>query len=310
MTSPAQITLKNRVAIITGAGRGLGRAYALEFAGRGAAVVVNDAGLGLRGDQADEEQPADVVVREISAAGGRAVASHHDISKAEEARALVDLAVAHFNGVDIVVNNAGTLRHAILQETTLEDMQSMLDVHVLGAFALTQAAYPHMVAQRYGRIVLTTSQVGFYGKLNSIAYGMAKNAVIGMMHGIKLDAARHGIMVNCISPFASTRMATAFPAEVMSMIDPAQVAAALAWMCSEDCTLQGEIVIAGGGHFARACTMESRGIDIATPEALTAETIAQRWGEIASMSGALTYADALEAVGATFDGLKRRAGLM
>ncbi len=305
--APSESALHGRVAIVTGAGRGLGRAYALELARRGASVVVNDAGVGLRGDEAGAQEPADSVVREITAAGGRAVPSYHDIARPGDAQALVDLALASFKRVDIVVNNAGNLRHGTFPETPLDDMRALFEVHVLGAFALTQAAYPHMVAGRYGRIVLTTSQVGFYGKVDSVAYGTAKNAVIGLMHGIKLDAARHGILVNCISPFAATRMASAFPTDVLAMIDPAQVAAAVAWLCSEACTLNGEVVIAGGGHFARAATLESRGIDIADPARITAESIAGRWPEIATMDAPLHYADALQAVGATFDALKRRA---
>lgn len=303
------ITLQGRVAIVTGAGRGLGRAYALELARRGAAVVVNDAGVGLRGDETGQQAPADEVVQAITAAGGRAVPSYHDIVEPASAEALVALALQRFGGVDIVVNNAGNLRHSRFPDTPVQDMRALFDVHVLGAFAVTQAAYPHMVSKRHGRIVLTTSQVGFYGKVDSVAYGTAKNAVIGLMNAIKLDAAAHGIAVNCISPFAATRMASAFPPAVLPLIDPAQVAAAVAWLCSDACPLNGEIVIAGGGHFARARTMESRGIDIADAAGITAENLAARWPEIASMQDPLVYDDALKAVGATFDALQRRAGL-
>ena len=309
MPATMRLKLKKRVAIVTGAGRGLGRAYALELARRGARVVVNDAGFNLRGDDAGDHEPADAVVREIVAAGGKAEASYHDITRPDQAKALVDVALSAFKGVDIVVNNAGNNRRAIFPAMTLEDFRAVLDVHLLGAFSLTQAAYPHMVARKHGRIVFTTSQVGFYGKVDSVAYGAAKNAVIGLMHGIRLDAAQHGILVNCISPFALTRMGDLFPKELAPLIDPMQVAAAVAWLCSDACTVSGEIFIAGGGHFARAATQESVGIDIEDPREVSAETIRRRWKKITDMRGALVYPDALTAVGATFDALKRRVGL-
>ena len=307
MPGKRKLKLDGRVAIITGAGRGLGRAYALELARRGAHVVVNDAGFNMAGDDAGDPEPADAVVREIIAAGGRAVASYHDIAQAQQANELVALAVSSFGGVDILVNNAGNNRRAIFPEVRVEDMRAILDVHLIGPMLLSQAVYPHMRSRGRGRIVLTTSQVGFQGKVDSVAYGAAKNAVIGLMHGMKLDAARHGILVNCISPFALTRMGGIFPKELAQWIDPSQVAAAVAWLCSDENTLHGEILIAGGGHFARACTMESRGIDV--EGAVSAELIRRRWTSISSMRGALSYADALQAVGATFSKLKRRLGL-
>ena len=310
MTQAIRLKLEKRVAIVTGAGRGLGRAYALELARRGARVVVNDAGFNLRGDDAGECEPADSVVREIVAAGGRALASYHNIAEADQARAVVELALSAFGSVDIVVNNAGNNRRATFADMTLDDFRAVLDVHLMGAFVLTQAAYPHMVARQHGRIVLTTSQVGFYGKVDSVAYGAAKNALIGLMHGIRLDATRHGILVNCISPFALTRMGDVFPKELAQLIDPRQVAAAVAWLCSDACTLSGETFIAGGGHFARALTHESVGIDIENPDDITAETIQRRWKKIANMRGALVFPDALKAVGATFDALKKRVGLV
>ena len=310
MAEPIRLKLKKRVAIVTGAGRGLGRAHALELARRGARVVVNDPGFNLRGDDVGDREPADAVVREIIAAGGKAVASYHDIGKPGQGKAVVDLALAAFKRIDIVVNNAGNNRRATFPDVTLEDFQAVLDVHLLGAFALAQAAWPYMVAQGHGRIVFTTSQVGFYGKVDSIAYGAAKNAVIGLMHGMKLGGAAHGIMVNCISPFALTRMGDLFPKELEALIQPAQVAAAVAWLCSDACTLNGEVVIAGGGHFARAITMESQGIDIENPDDVSAEAIKRGWKKIANMKKALVYADALKAVGATFDTLKRRVGLL
>jgi len=143
--------------------------------------------------------------------------------------------------------------------------------------------------------------------VDSVAYGAAKNALIGLMHGIKLDCQQHGITVNCVSPFALTRMGDIFPKELERLIAPEQVAAAVAWLCSDKCKLNGEVVIAGGGHFARALTMESRGIDIRNPDDISAETIRRRWNRLSNMRGALVFPNALKAVGATFDALKKRA---
>jgi NAD(P)-dependent dehydrogenase (short-subunit alcohol dehydrogenase family) len=304
-----QIRLDGRVAVVTGAGRGLGRAHAIELARRGARIVVNDPGFNLRGDDSGDKAPADHVVQEIVAGGGTAIPSHHDIARPDQARALVDLALGTWDRVDIVVNNAGNNRRATFPEATLDDFRDVLDVHLVGAFLVTQAAYPAMMAQRHGRIVMTTSQVGFYGKVDSLSYGAAKAGLLGLMHGIKLDGAAHGILVNAISPFALTRMGDIFPRELERLIDPAQVSAAVAYLASDSCKLNGEILIAGGGHFALARTLESRGIDIDDPAEISAETIARRWNEIADMTDPVSYPDALQAVGVTFSRLKRLVGL-
>lgn len=304
-----QIRHDGRVALVTGAGRGLGRAYALELARRGAAVVVNDPGVNMRGDDMGESGPADEVVAAIVAAGGRAVADYGSVADPGQAAAMVERAVAAFGRIDIVVNNAGNNRRNTFADTTLDDFRAVMDVHLVGSFAVTSAAWPHLAAQRYGRIVLTASQVSFYGKVDSLAYGAAKGAVTGLMHGIRLSAAPLGIAVNCISPFALTRMGDVFPQEIADQIDPAQVAAAVAWLTSEACPLNGEIVIAGGGHFAVARTVESRGIDLPDPAQVSAEAIAAAWPRIADLDRPLAYDDALKAVGATFDAVKRRAGL-
>ena len=296
-----------RVAIVTGAGRGLGRAYALELARRGAQVVVNDAGFNLAGDDAGDHEPADAVVREVAAAGGRAVASHHDIANVRQAKAVVNLALKRFGRIDILVNNAGNNRRATFSEMQVDDLRAILDVHLVAPLVLSQAVYPHMRSQGYGRIVHTTSQVGFQGKIDSVAYGAAKNAVIGLMHGMKLEATQHGVLVNCIAPLALTRMGGIFPKELAPWIDASQVAAAVVWLCSEACQLSGEVVIAGGGHFARACTLESRGIDV--EKLADAELVRRRWSRIANLRNALSYPDALQAVGATFARIKQRLGL-
>jgi NAD(P)-dependent dehydrogenase (short-subunit alcohol dehydrogenase family) len=301
------IRFDNRVALVTGAGRGLGRAYALALARRGAAVVVNDPGVNQRGDDAGDPTAANEVVADIVRAGGRAVADYGSVADPPAAAAMVQHAVDAFGALDIVVNNAGNNRRNAFAEATLADFRNVLDVHLTGTFLVTQAAWPILAARRYGRIVFTTSQVGFYGKADSVAYGAAKMGVVGLMHGVHLSGEPLGIKVNCISPFALTRLASIFPQDIAPYIDPAQVAAAVALLASEACPVSGEVVIAGGGHFATARTLESRGIDIDNPADVSAEAIAQRLSEISDMRDPAHYRDALAAVGTTFERLKRIA---
>jgi NAD(P)-dependent dehydrogenase (short-subunit alcohol dehydrogenase family) len=240
------------------------------------------------------------VVAEIAAAGGRAVADYGNVADPDAARAMVRCAVDAFGGLDIVINNAGNNRRNTFADTTIEDFRNILDVHLTGTFLVTQAAWPILAARRYGRIVFTTSQVGFYGKVDSVAYGAAKMGLVGLMHGLRLSAEPLGIKVNCISPFALTRLGDVFPKDIAAFIDPVQVAAAVALLSSEMCPVSGEIVIAGGGHFATARTLESRGIDIDNPADVSAEAVAARLSEIADMRDPLLYPNALAAVGATF----------
>lgn len=302
------IRLDGRVALITGAARGLGRAHALELARRGAAVVVNDPGVDVASSTAGDKAPADAVVAEIVGAGGKAVADYGDVTKPEDAEAMARRAVDRFGTLDILVANAGNIRRATIDDVTLEDFRSTLDVHLFGTYLATKAAWPIMKQRQYGRIVMTTSQVGFYGKIDSISYAAAKAGIVGLMHAVRLTAEQNGIAVNCISPLAVTRMGNIFPPEITAQLDPAQVAAGVVLLASDRFKLSGEILIAGGGHFALARTLESRGIDFDDPADVSAESVAARFDRIADMTDALTYPDALTAVGVTFDKVKKRAG--
>ena len=301
------ISLNGRVAVITGAGRGLGRAYALDMARRGASVVVNDIGADLAGGDAGPG-PAEQVVAEIAAAGGKAVASFHDVGDAAEAARMIDTAVEAFGGVDILVHNAGNLFHGTLIELPLAAFESLIRVHLMGAVHTCRAACPVMVGQGWGRIVLTTSQVGFFGKAESGAYGAAKMAVLGLMATLAEELEGTGVRVNAIAPFAFTRMGgSAFPPELERFLDPAQVSAAVTYLCSEACALDKAILVAGGGHFAAAATVETRGIDIDWSDDISAETIADRVGEILDMTDATVFASAMAAVGGTFAKIRARA---
>jgi hypothetical protein len=304
------IRFDDQVAIVTGAGRGMGRSHALELARRGAIVVVNDAGFRTVAGEARDNTVAEGAAEEIRAAGGKASADPADVSNPEEAEALVAKALERWGRIDIIVNNAGNQRFLHFGETGRADYDSLLDIHLGGTFNVTRAAWPHMSERRYGRLVFTTSQVGFYGQVDAVAYGAAKAGIMGLMHGIKLDCLAAGIRVNCISPFAFTRMvADLFPRELATAIAPEHVSAGVAYLASRECRLNGEVLIAGGGHFAIARTIETRGIDIDDPARITADTVAAEIGTITDTSRFELYPDALAAVGVTFERLKRQAGI-
>jgi NAD(P)-dependent dehydrogenase (short-subunit alcohol dehydrogenase family) len=298
------INLDGQVAIVTGAGRGMGRTHALDLARRGATVVVNDLGSQTVAGAGRDSAVAEAVAQEIVAAGGRAMADGSDVASPDETAALVDRVIATYGRVDILVNNAGNQRFLRFAETTRADYDSLVDIHLGGSFNMTRAVWPHMAGRGYGRIVFTTSQVGFYGQVDAVAYGAAKNGVLGLMHGIKLDAEAAGIRVNCISPFAFTRMVVdLFPKELAEELAPGHVSAGVTFLCSPDCRLNGEVLIAGGGHFAIARTIETLGIDIADPAAITAETVLDQIDTITDTSRSALYPDALAAVQVTFDRL-------
>jgi NAD(P)-dependent dehydrogenase (short-subunit alcohol dehydrogenase family) len=302
------IDFQGQVAIVTGGGRGIGRSHALDLARRGAAVVVNDLGARTVAGEGRDAAVAEVVVREIEAAGGRALADGGDVSDPEACEALVARTVERFGRVDILVANAGNQRFLRFAETELADYESLISIHLGGSYHMARASWPRMAAQGYGRIVLTTSQVGFYGQVDAVVYGAAKGGILGLMHGMKLDAPAVGIGVNCISPFAVTRISEdLFPRELAQDLAPEHVTAGVTFLASRGCTLNGEVLIAGGGHFAVARTIETLGIDVADPAFITAETVADRIGEITDLGRTGLYPDALAAVQVTFDRLAEQA---
>lgn len=254
----AELRFDDRVAIITGGGRGLGRAYALLLAARGAAIVVNDVGASLSGD-AGGEDPAAEVVREIEAAGGRAIACTDSVATPEGGQAIVDAAVAAFGRVDILIHSAGNIRRAPLHEMTSADFDQVLDVHLRGAFHVVRPAYALMRAQGYGRVVLTSSINGLYGKADVVNYATAKAGLIGLSHTIGIEGADHGVTSNVIVPAAVTRMSDGVDTSAFPPMDPDMVAPAVAWLSHESCDVSGEIIVAMGGRVGRAWLVESPG---------------------------------------------------
>ena len=270
-----------RVAVVTGAGRGLGRAYALLLAGRGAGVVVNDLGSSMEGEGADSE-PASAVASEIVAAGGVAIADGSDVSTPAGGQALVDAAVEHFGRLDVLVNNAGIMRWAGLPEVDADDLDRHLAVHVGGSFNTTRAAWPHLVDQGYGRIVMTTS-AGFFGLPKNLAYATAKGGVIGLTRSLSTAGARHGIKANLIAPAATTRMAGE-PDDTVPEMPPEQVAPMVALLAHEDCPVTGEIYAAGAGRFARIFIAATEGY-VHPDDEPTIEDVAANWATINDESG-------------------------
>lgn len=306
----ADIKLDGRTALVTGAGGGLGRAHALELARRGANVVVNDLGVTRAGTGTPDPGPARTVVAEIENAGGRAFASNHDIGDAVAAREMVDEACRRFGGLDILVTNAGINRVAAFDNCDPGDFGEIVRIHLFGTFHPCRAAWDVMKDAGYGRIIMTSSQIAWAGKEDSPAYGAAKGGILGLLATLKLTAPAHGIRINAVAPFAWTRAAEGvFPEALRPLLDPAQVSALVTVLASESCPVNGEILVAGGGHFAAAETRESVGIDFDDPGDVTADALLAKWEQLTDMTGAIRYADALEAVGVTFDRLKRQAGL-
>lgn len=249
----------NRVAVITGGGRGLGRAHALLLASRGAKIVVNDPGASMQGD-ATEEAPADALVTEIKALGGEAVASTDSVATPEGARAIVKTATEAFGRLDILIHSAGNVRRGLLTDISYEDFESVLAVHLKGAFHMVREAFPLMAAQQYGRIVLTGSINGLYGKANNANYALCKAGFMGLSNTAALEGKDLNVRSNVIIPAAVTRMSEGIDTSKFPPMEPEMVAPAVAYLCHESSQVSGEMLVAMGGRVARAFVAESRGV--------------------------------------------------
>ncbi|BBX83392.1 SDR family NAD(P)-dependent oxidoreductase [Mycolicibacterium aubagnense] len=255
----SDLRFEGRVAIVTGAGRGLGRSYALLLASRGARVVVNDPGGALSGDGADTG-PAHDVVQEILAAGGQAVACTDSVATPAGGQAIIDAALHQYGRADVLIHNAGNVRRAPLRDMTSDDFDAVLDVHLRGAFHVVRAAFPVMCDAGYGRIVLTSSIGGLYGNHQVANYAAAKAGVIGLSNVIALEGASDGVTCNVVVPAAVTRMAAGIDTSAYPPMSPDLVAPVVGWLAHESCSVTAEIFIALAGRVARVIVAETPGV--------------------------------------------------
>ncbi|HEY1962177.1 MAG TPA: SDR family NAD(P)-dependent oxidoreductase [Rhizomicrobium sp.] len=280
------IRFDGKVAIVTGAGGGLGRAHALELAHRGAKVVVNDLGGAVDGSGGSSEA-AEKVVAEIKASGGEAIANGSSVTDDSGVANMVKQTMDAFGRIDILVANAGILRDKSFAKMELKDFDAVMAVHVMGSVKPAKACWQIMRDQQYGRIVVTTSSTGLYGNFGQSNYGTAKLGLVGFMNTLKLEGAKDNIRVNAICPVAATRMTeNLMPPETLALMKPEFVTPAVVYLVSEDAPT-GSIISAGAGAFSAAQIMESKGVHLG--QAATADDVAAHWGQISDFSGATHF---------------------
>lgn len=287
------IDFKGKVAIVTGAGAGLGKCHALELAKRGAKVVVNDLGSAVDGS-GGSSAAAQAVVDEIKKMGGEAIANGASVSDKKGAESIVADAVKAFGTVDILINNAGILRDKSFSKVSIEDFELVVNVHLLGSVYVTKAAWPVMYEKGYGRIVMTTSSSGLYGNFGQSNYGAAKLGIVGFMNTLKIEGEKKNVRVNAIAPIAATRMTEnlGIPEEFFKKLKPELVTPAVLFLCSEDAPT-GTIIEAGAGHYSKVAILEAKGVKLG--EGATAEAIAENFSKICDMNGAAEYRQGGEA---------------
>ncbi len=303
------VDFTDRVAVVTGAGGGLGRQHALLLAERGAAVVVNDLGGSVDGT-GQTTSAADGVVDEVKAKGGAAVAEYSSVATPDGGAAIIDKAFEEFGRVDIVVNNAGILRDKAFHNMEVDQITAVLDVHLRGAFYVTRAAWPHMRQQGYGRVVMTSSASGIIGNFGQGNYGAAKMGMVGLVNVLKLEGAKYNIKVNAIAPIAVTRMTEELLGAFGITADqfgPELVSPAVAYLASEECDLTGEVWSVGGGSVSRFFVGLTDGYfkHPLNEGELTIEDVAGHLGDIRSADEYLIPAsnqDEFQKLGAKFEG--------
>ncbi|GAT17009.1 SDR family oxidoreductase [Mycolicibacterium thermoresistibile] len=276
--------VQDKVIVVTGAGGGLGRAYARFLAANGALVVVNDLG-GARDGSGAGTSMADTVVEEIRAAGGRAVANYSSVASAEGAAEIVQTALDEFGAVHGVVSNAGILRDGAFHKMSDDDWDAVQKVHLYGGFYVLRAAWPHFREQSFGRVVVATSTSGIYGNFGQANYGAAKAGLIGLINTLAIEGAKYNTTANAIAPLAATRMtADIAPQELLDRLDPDLVAPAVGYLMSEQNQDSGSVFVVGGGLVQRVAQFQNDGVTFSAPPTL--DEITARWGEISDMSHA------------------------
>lgn len=283
----ADIRFDGKVAIVTGAGGGLGRQHALELARRGAKVVINDLGGSVDGSGGSSEA-AQKVVEEIKALGGEAIANGSSVTDDAGVAHMVQQALDQWGRIDILIANAGILRDRTLTKMALEDFEAVMQVHVWGTFKPIKAVWDLMKAQNYGRIVVTTSSSGMYGNFGQSNYGAAKMAILGLMNTLKLEGAKNDVKINAISPVAATRMTEGLmPPEVLAKLAPEYVTPGVVYLASDEAPT-GAILTAGAGAFALARIYETEGVYLGEG-GLSAEEVRDSWDKITAEDGQKAY---------------------
>jgi NAD(P)-dependent dehydrogenase (short-subunit alcohol dehydrogenase family) len=281
------LRLDGRVAVVTGAGSGLGRQHALLLARQGAKVVVNDLGGSINGVGGDSSA-ADKVVGEIKAAGGQAVASYESVALQASAEKIIRTAVDTFDKIDILVNNAGILRDKSFGKSDMKDFAEVFQVHYWGTVFCTKAAWNLMSEQKYGRIVFTTSVAGTGGNFGQSNYGSAKAGMLGLMNCLAIEGRKNGVLVNAISPGALTRMTEnlGIDESFMKKLDPAFVSPAVAWLASERCDVTATIITAAAGGFGRLHYFETKGVQFDPSKPITVDMFDQQFSKVNDLSTA------------------------
>jgi len=279
-----EVRFDDKVAIITGAGAGLGKSHALFLASRGAKVVVNDLGGAMDGTGSDSAA-AQVVVDEIKAAGGEATPDFNNVLEGEK---IVKTAVDAYGKVDIVVNNAGILRDISLMKQAPEDWDLVLKVHLYGTWSVSKAAFPIMRENKYGRFVMTTSAAGLFGNFGQTNYSAAKLGILGFANTLKLEGAKYDVKVNTIAPIAGTRLTeTIMPPNLIEALKPAFVTPLVGLLCSDQCPDTGQVYAVGGGFFAKVAILQAQGTLLPIDKDITPEDILAVHDKIANMEGAI-----------------------
>ena len=278
------IRFDNQVAIVTGAGGGIGKQHALELARRGAKVVVNDLGGGVDGTGTSDASEA--VVDQILSEGGEAIANGASVTDLDAIRAMTDQVVSKWGKIDILVNNAGILRDKTFHNVSMDDFNLVMDVHFQGTLNCTHTIYPIMRENGYGRIVFTSSSSGVFGNFGQSNYGAAKMAMVGLMNTLKLEGQKYNVFSNTITPVAYTRMTeNLMPEDVGKQFQPEYITPAVLYLASDQAP-NGAIMAAGAGVFSRILIHETMGISLGTGEDMTPENISASWEKISDMSDA------------------------
>jgi len=296
----ADLGYDGKVAVITGAGGGLGRSHALELAKRGALIVVNDLGGSVDGE-GGSHTAAQKVVDEITAAGGEAVANYDTVATPEGGKAIIATALDTFGRIDIVINNAGILRDAAFKNMDADKLEPVIDVHLKGAFYVTHAAWEHFREQNYGRIVNTSSAAGIFGNFGQTNYGAAKAGLVGFTRVLAVEGAKNNIKANAIAPVAKTRMTEELLGAMADKLDPSFITPVVAWLAHEDVPVSGEVYSCGGGHVARIFTAVTAGWT--DTESLTVEDIRDHFDEIRDEAGYAVPANLTEELMGTLKAL-------